>query len=98
MPKTKTKVIPTVMRNVHPVDELHALREEIKALQERADDVRDSLLQEGADLNGDMHVGKIIDSKRETLDRKALEEAFGAEMLAPFLKVTTYKTLKIVEK
>lgn len=94
----KPNKTPRAIPNVHPVDELHALREEIKALQERADEIRDGLLAEGADLNGDFHVGKIIDSKRETLDRKALEEAFGAEMLAPFLKVTAYKTLKIVEK
>ena len=97
MPVAKTKTAQP-LPNIHPVDELHALREDIKQLQQRADEIRDSLLAEGADLNGDFHVAKLVASKRETLDRKALEEAFGAEMLKPFLKTTEYVTVKIVEK
>lgn len=84
--------------NVHPVDELAATREEIKIMQGRADELRDMLLAEGASLEGDQHTAVIIPGSRETLDRKALEEAFGAEVIAPFLKSTTYKTVKLVEK
>lgn len=83
--------------NIHPVDELQAIREEIKQLQERADEIRDGLLKEGADLRGDMYSAKVIDSKRETIDKQALIEAFGEKAIAPYLKVTTFKTVKLVE-
>jgi hypothetical protein len=84
--------------NIHPVDELAALREEIAMLTEQADEIRDGLLREGASLTGDTHIARIADNKRETLDRKALIEAFGEEALAPYTKTTTYKTVKITEK
>jgi hypothetical protein len=83
--------------NVHPVDELAGLREEIAILQERADEIRDGLLAEGADLEGDMHTAKITEARRETLDKKALIEAFGEKIIAPYIRTTTYKTVKIVE-
>ena len=83
--------------NIHPVDELAAVREEIAILQGRADAIRDSLLAEGADLEGDMHTAKITEAKRESLDKKALIEAFGEKVLAPYIKVTSYKVVKIVE-
>ena len=35
---------------------------------------------------------------RETLDRKAITEAFGEAAVAPFVKKTTYQTVKLVEK
>jgi hypothetical protein len=83
--------------NIHPADELAAMREEIKIMQGRADDLRDMLLAEGADLRGDQYTAAIIPGTRETLDRKAIEEAFGEAAVAPFLKKTTYKTVKLVE-
>jgi hypothetical protein len=84
--------------NVHPVDELQAIREEINYLTARADDIREQLLLEGADLTGNMYAAKIIASKRETVDKKALIEAFGEEAIAPYIRTTSYKTVKITEK
>ena len=84
--------------NVHPVDELHAIREEIAQLQERADQIRDGLLLEGTELiRGDQHTAKITEAKREVLDKKALIEAFGEKIIAPYIKLTTYKVVKIME-
>jgi len=83
--------------NIHPADELSAVREEIKILQDRADELRDELLAEGADLRGDQYTANIIPGTRETLDRKALEETFGADVVAPFLKKTHFKTVKLTE-
>jgi hypothetical protein len=83
--------------NIHPADELSAVREEIKIMQTRADELRDLLLAEGADLKGDSYTAAIIPGTRETLDRKALEETFGADVVAPFLKKTNFKTVKLVE-
>ncbi len=83
--------------NIHPADELSAMREEIKIMQGRADELRDLLLKEGADLKGDQYTAAIIPGVRETLDRKAIEEAFGEKAIAPFLKKTNFKTVKLVE-
>ena len=83
--------------NIHPADELSAVREELKILENRADELREQLLAEGADLHGDQYTAAIIPGTRETLDRKALEETFGADVVEPFLKKTHFKTVKLVE-
>jgi len=88
----------TPFTNVHPVDELAAVREEIKILQKRESELRDQLLVEGADLHGDQYTANIIPGVRETLDRKAITEAFGEAVIAPFIKATHYQTLKLVEQ
>ena len=102
MPKTPkagfdTEQFARAIANIHPADELSAVREEIKILQERADELRDILLKDGADLHGDQYTANIIPGTRETLDRKALEETYGADVIAPFLKKTSFKTVKLVE-
>src|SRR5436190_13211721 len=83
--------------NIHPADELAAIREEIAQMTKRADFLRDQLLAEGASLRGDTHMAVLIPGKRETLDRKAITEAFGEAAVAPFVKATTYQTVKLVE-
>jgi hypothetical protein len=83
--------------NIHPADELSAVREEIKILTNRADELRDRLLAEGADLHGDQYTAAIVPGVRETLDRKAITEAFGEAAVAPFVKSTHFKTVKLVE-
>jgi hypothetical protein len=83
--------------NIHPADELCAVREEMKILQARSEELRDQLLAEGADLKGDQYTAAIIPGVRETLDRKAITEAFGEAAVAPFVKATNYKTVKLVE-
>lgn len=96
---TKAKPKPTIeLPNIHPADELAAMREEIKILQARADELRDQLLAEGADLQGDMYLANIVLGVRETLDRKALTEAYGEAAIMPFVKKTNYKTVKLVER
>ena len=87
----------TELPNIHPADELSAVREEMKILEKRADELRDQLLQEGAILKGDQYTANIIPGVRETLDRKAITEAFGEAAVAPFLKSTSFKTVKLVE-
>jgi hypothetical protein len=83
--------------NIHPADELSACREEIKILTNRADELRDQLLAEGASLKGDQYTAYIIPGTRETLDRKAITEAFGEAAIAPFIKATNFKTVKLTE-
>jgi len=97
-PSTITeKPMPKELVNIHPADELSAVREEIKILTTRADELRDILLKEGADLKGDQYTANIIPGVRETLDRKAITEAFGEAAIAPFVKATNFKTVKLVE-
>jgi hypothetical protein len=83
--------------NIHPADELSAVREELRILETRADELRAVLLAEGADLKGDQYTAQIQPGVRETLDRKAITEAFGEAAVAPFVKATHFKTVKLVE-
>jgi len=93
----KTPVLLEQIPNIHPADELSAVREELKILEARADELRAILLADGADLNGDQYTANIIPGVRETLDRKAITEAFGEAAIAPFVKATHFKTVKLVE-
>lgn len=83
--------------NVHPADELSAIREEIAILEKRGNQLREILMQDGASLRGDQYTAVVKPQKRETLDRKAIEEAFGAEAVAPYIKTTSYKVVSLVE-
>jgi hypothetical protein len=92
--------MPKELVNIHPADELSAVREEIKILQDRADELRDEIMRmanEKESLKGDQYTANIIPGVRETLDRKAITEAFGEKAVAPFVKATSYKTVKLVE-
>jgi hypothetical protein len=84
--------------NVHPADELCSLREQKAALEKRIDALRDQLLEEGADLVGDEVKAVIVPGVRETLDRKAITEAFGEKAVAPFIKTTKFATVKLEKK
>jgi hypothetical protein len=88
---------PVLLTNIHPADELAALREEIKQLTAHADELRELLLAEGADLKGDQYTASIVPGVRETLDRKALTELLGEEAIAPFIRTTHFKTVKLTE-
>ena len=92
MPKASPDLV-----NIHPADELSAVREEIKILTGRADELRDMLLAEGASLKGHSYTANIVPGVRETLDRKAITEAFGEAAIAPFIKATNFKTVKLTE-
>ena len=83
--------------NIHPADELSAVREEIKILTARADELREQLLADGANLKGEQYLAVICPGSRETLDRKAITEAFGEKAIAPFVKKTEFKTVKLQE-
>ena len=86
-----------VLSNIHPADELAAVREEMKILEKRADELRDILLLGEVALKGDQYTANIVPGVRETLDRKAITEAFGEKAVEPFVKKTQFKTVKLVE-
>lgn len=98
MVKTSTKKTAAVeLPNVHPADELFEIREEISQLEKRAVILREKLLKDGASLKGDMYTAVVKSQSRETLDRKALTEAFGEAAVAPFVKTTSFKAVSLVE-
>ena len=77
--------------NVHPADELSALREEISQLYW----LRDQLLAPGASLKGDTCTAVIVPSKRETLDRKGDHRGLRRGSRG---QTTHYKTVKLSMK
>lgn len=82
--------------NIHPVDELAALREEIKQMQAREDQLRAELLKDGADLSGKQWQAVIQPSTRETVDKAALIAELGRDAVLPFLKTTKIRSVKLV--
>lgn len=84
--------------NIHPADELAAIREDIKQLQVREDELRAILLKDGADLNGDQYTATIQPSTRESVDKNALIAELGMEQVRRFLKSTLVRSVKLVAK
>ena len=84
--------------NIHPADELAAIREEIKQMQVREDQLRVLLLKDGADLNGDQYTATIIPGMRETVDKNALIAELGRPAVERFLKTSSFKSVKLVAK
>jgi len=92
------KAAATLLPNIHPADELADIRAEQKRLEKRADELRDQLLADGADLKGDVYTAVLVPGVRETLDRKAITEAFGEAAVKPFIKSTSFVTVKLAGK
>jgi hypothetical protein len=85
--------------NIHPADELFALRAQIKALQDRESELRDALMETNdAGREGAEYRAFIIPSTRETLDKAAITLALGKDVIEPFLKKSLVKTLKLAKK
>lgn len=84
--------------NIHPADELAALREEIKQLQDRESYLRDYLLKNKEDRDGKQYLAVVTDSKRATIDKEAIIAAMGPAAVEPFIKRSEVHTLKVVRK
>jgi len=99
MPAKKPTIqeVKGIIPNIHPADELSSVREEIKILTKQADGLRDKLLTDREHLKGDQYTAIIRAKSRETLDRKAIEEAFGTAAIAPFIKITNYEQVDLQE-
>ena len=83
--------------NIHPVDELAAIREEIRQMQDREAYLRQVLLQEGADLRGNQYQAVIKESTRETVDKAALIAELGRKAVEPFLKTSGVRSILLAE-
>ena len=94
--RERTKTVNEQLINIHPADELAALREEIKQLQTRESELRDLLLAPGAHLAGDQYVAAILPSTRETVDKAALIADLGKEAVAKYLKTTHVRSVRLL--
>jgi len=89
----------TALTNVHPADELAAIREEIKQLQGVEADLREKLLRmTDAEREGDQYRAFTILSNRVSVDRVAIIAALGIEVVEPFIKTSAVTTLKTARK
>ncbi len=85
--------------NIHPVDELAAIREEIKLLEAREAMLRADLLAgTDDDRNGKQYRAIIQTSTRKSIDTAAITAALGEEAVAPFMKKTDVRSLKVALK
>jgi len=89
----------TTLSNIHPADELAAIREEIKQLQVIESDLRQKLLgMPDAEREGDQYRAFVVLSNRETVDKAAMIAALGREVVEPFIKTSAVTTLKTARK
>jgi len=89
----------TKLTNVHPADELAAVREEIKQLQGVESDLRAKLLaMTDAEREGDQYRAFVVSSNRETVDKTSMIAALGREVVEPFIKTSAVTTLKTARK
>ena len=87
------------LTNVHPADELAAVREEIKQLQGVEADLRAKLLAMSDDeREGDQYRAFTVQSNRETVDKTSMIAALGREVVEPFIKTSAVTTLKTARK
>jgi hypothetical protein len=72
-----------MISNLHPADELHDVRAQIKVLEEREAELRAVLLSGECGLAGDAYTAWIAEQEQARLDGTAARKALG-DVLAPF--------------
>lgn len=80
-------------KNMHPVDELKWVRDEIAGLKAREAELRDILLADPAQRVSDKFVALPKEVVSSRLDHDALKEALGD--LAPYKRPTTAVQIRI---
>ena len=84
--------------NIHPADELAAIREEIKILETREAQLRTHLMNTPEDREGRQYTAFIQSSTRESIDKPAIIAALGEDVVAPFIKKSAVQSLKLAKK
>jgi hypothetical protein len=84
--------------NRHPVDELADIRVEIARLKNRETELREELLADGADLEGDSYRARIVEAEQSYPDRARLEQRFGAKAVAECCKHIPVTYVSLVDK
>lgn len=82
------------MTNRHPVDRLHDVREQIKALKEEEAALRATIIA-ARDFQGAEHLASLSVQTVTRMDRAALERAFGKDAVAKHCKPRKIEMLKL---
>jgi N-methylhydantoinase B/oxoprolinase/acetone carboxylase alpha subunit len=85
----------TDQTNRHPVDQLADVRVQIAALKAREDELRKLILSGEADYRGDEWWADITTQSAKRIDTAAVREAFSEERLAPFMRESVTKTIRL---
>jgi hypothetical protein len=86
----------TVGSNRHPADEMHDVRERIAEFEEREAELREILIAATeAERVGEDWIAHVSEQHRKTLDREALTEHFGAEVLQQFMRESVATVLRL---
>src|SRR5215471_995648 len=86
----------TVGSNRHPADEMGDVRERIAEFKEREAELREVLIAATeAERVGEEWIAHVSEQHRKTLDREALTEHFGKEVLQPFMRESVATVLRL---
>ena len=66
------------MTNLKPADELWSIRQKVKELKAREDELRDGILAGELDTHGDFAIAMITKRNQKRFDRKAAETELGS--------------------
>jgi hypothetical protein len=86
-----------VLSNRHPVDQLADVREQIKILKTKEQELRDKIVAK-ADFDGDENVARLVVTVTAALDRKKLEKQFGVAAVAACSKKTNREALFVARR
>lgn len=81
--------------NRKPPDELADVREKIKVLGVREEELKKAILAGEVELLGDEFVAVITTTTSERIDSKKLRKDIPAEQLAPFLVSSTSTSVRL---
>lgn len=81
--------------NRKPPDELADVRERIKELKGREDELRDLLLSGEVDLVGDDYAARISTVTQQRVDSKKIRREFGEQFLEPFMVAVEITTVNV---
>jgi hypothetical protein len=87
-----------MISNLHPADELHDVRAQIKALEDREAELRAKLLSGECGLAGDACTAWIAEQEQARIDRTAAREALGDSVLAPFTITRRIRQVRLAAK
>lgn len=90
--KTQSKEI------IEAVNQYYATKQQMKEMEKLLKEIK-SVLEKKMGAETILEAGErtviLSEASRASLDRKALETKFGADLLKEFEKVTTYKKLEV---
>ena len=85
-------------QNRHPVDELADIRERMKPLKRREEELRQMILDHECEAEGEEYAAAVSVTVRENLDQAKLIKEMGMKVLRPFMRTSEIRTIRLKEK